>query len=193
MKRLQEIILPVINAAPGRAEDSGSKRTVGGLEGPLFIGAGAGVRQKADRHHCDRRNCRDCLARTWRFFCRNCRRRRGAEALQILAFPGWGVLPFEADSPDSRTIGERMRFLYSLISGNPGIFVVPAPSLLQKLPPWELFADSVKTITMATTVDPDEFTALLVSIGYESSSLVTRVGEFSRRGGIIDFFSPLHE
>jgi transcription-repair coupling factor (superfamily II helicase) len=32
-----------------------------------------------------------------------------------------------------------------------------------------------------------------VAIGYESSTLVTRVGEFSRRGGIIDLFSPLHD
>ena len=119
----------------------------------------------------------------------------GAEgsAPEIQLFPTWGVLPFEADSPDSRTVGERMRFLYSLISGNPGIYVVPVLSMMQKLPPWELFADSVKTITTATQIDPDRLVASLVATGYESSSLVTRVGEFSRRGGIVDFFSPLHE
>ncbi len=113
--------------------------------------------------------------------------------LEISIFPAWGVLPFEADSPDSRTVGERMRFLYSLISGTPGIFVVPVQSLMQKLPPWELFVDSIKTITAQTQINPDTLTAALVAAGYESASLVSRVGEFSRRGGIIDFFSPLHE
>ncbi len=64
---------------------------------------------------------------------------------------------------------------------------------MQKLPPWELFVDSIKTITAKTQIGPDGLIAALVATGYESASLVTRVGEFSRRGGIIDFFSPLHE
>ena len=117
----------------------------------------------------------------------------GEHTITVRAFPAWGVLPFEADSPDSRTVGERMRFLYQLVSGVPGIYLVPAQSLTQKLPPWALFVDSIKTITAKTQIDPDRFTAALVAAGYESASLVTRVGEFSRRGGIIDFFSPLHE
>jgi transcription-repair coupling factor (superfamily II helicase) len=114
-------------------------------------------------------------------------------AIEVRLFPSWGMLPFEADSPDSRTVGERMRFLYGLISGMPGIYVMPAESLLQKLPPWDLFADSVKTITRETRTEPDELAAALAATGYEPASLVSRVGEFSRRGGIIDFFSPLHE
>jgi transcription-repair coupling factor (superfamily II helicase) len=117
----------------------------------------------------------------------------GERKMEIRTFPAWGVLPFEADSPDSRTVGERMRFLYSLISGSPGIFVVPVTSLMQKLPPWELFVESIKTITIQTQITPDGLIAALVATGYESATLVTRVGEFSRRGGIIDFFSPLHE
>jgi transcription-repair coupling factor (superfamily II helicase) len=117
----------------------------------------------------------------------------GNEKPEILLFPAWGVLPFEADSPDSRTVGERMRFLYSLTSGANGIYVAPVRSLMQKLPPWDLFADSVRTITRATQLAPDSLVAALVATGYESTSLVTRVGEFSRRGGIIDLFSPLYD
>jgi transcription-repair coupling factor (superfamily II helicase) len=109
---------------------------------------------------------------------------------EILTFPPWGVLPFEADSPDSGTVGERMRFLYRLMTGGPGIFIAPVTSLMQKLPPWELFADSVKTITTGQQTDPDVLSNALVAIGYEHAPSVTRVGEFSRRGGIIDLFSP---
>jgi transcription-repair coupling factor (superfamily II helicase) len=117
----------------------------------------------------------------------------GGHEMEIRTCPAWGVLPFEADSPDSRTVGERMRFLYQLVSGAPGIYLVPARSLMQKLPPWELFVDSIKTITAQTRLEPDGLIAVLVGTGYESASLVTRVGEFSRRGGIVDFFSPMHE
>jgi transcription-repair coupling factor (superfamily II helicase) len=114
----------------------------------------------------------------------------GAGDHDIPVFPSWGLLPFEEDSPGSLIIGERMRFLYRLISGKPGIYVVPVSALMQKLPPWDLFADSVKTITRDTRIEPDDLASALVAIGYESASLVTRVGEFSRRGGIIDLFSP---
>ncbi len=129
-----------------------------------------------------------------RFFMRM-KRIAGTETREtaLLGFPVWGILPFEADSPDSRTIGERMLCLYRLISGTPGIYVMSLPALLQKILPWQLFADSVKTITAAAPIDPESLIAALVGTGYESASLVTRVGEFSRRGGIIDFFSPLHE
>ncbi len=105
-------------------------------------------------------------------------------------FPAWGVLPFEADSPDSATIGARMSVLYQLLSGGPAIYVAPIRSLIQKLPPWSLFAESVVTITRATRTGPEALAAALVAAGYESASLVTRVGEYSRRGGIVDFFSP---
>ncbi len=113
--------------------------------------------------------------------------------VDIFLFPSWNLLPFEADSPDSRTVGARMRTLYELASGTPGIYVVPVTSLIQKLPPFELFAESVRTISAASPIDPDSLVKSLLATGYESASLVTRVGEFSRRGGIIDFFSPLYE
>ena len=111
----------------------------------------------------------------------------------ILTFPAWGVLPFEADSPDSGTVGSRMRFLYRLISGEIGIYLVPVKALIQKLPPWDLFADSVRTLSPNQAADPDSLSDALVTLGYEHASLVTRIGEFSRRGGIIDLFSPGRE
>jgi transcription-repair coupling factor (superfamily II helicase) len=85
-----------------------------------------------------------------------------------------------------------MRALYELVSGTPGIYVTPVTSLMQKLPPFVLFADSVKTISETSPMSPDSLVKSLLATGYERASLVTRVGEFSRRGGIIDFFSPFH-
>jgi transcription-repair coupling factor (superfamily II helicase) len=111
----------------------------------------------------------------------------------VQVFPSWTVLPFEADSPDSGTVGVRMRCLYRLITGGPTITVVSAPALMQKLPPWQLLADTVVTITKGRSLPLDDLAGALASIGYEHASAVTRVGEFSRRGGIIDFFSPAQQ
>ncbi len=193
MKNLHDILLPVLeDIKAGRKNIEVSE--LWGASKALFL---FGLRREVNRPVIvitSSEDAAEALVEDLKFFLDKSPRsgREGWDG-EIHVFPSWGVLPFEADSPDSRTVGERMRFLYSLISGNPGICVVPVPSLMQKLPPWELFADSVKTITQATPLEPEGLVASLIATGYESSSLVTRVGEFSRRGGIVDFFSPLHE
>ena len=188
MKNLHEIILPVLN------DIQAGKKTIEvselwGAAKALFL---FGLKRKLD---CPvivitaSEDTAEALLDDLNFFRQKAPRNEAeSSALKIHVFPTWDVLPFEADSPDSRTVGERMRFLYDLVSGDPGIFVVPVQSLIQKLPPWNLFIDSVKTITTTTQLNPDSLVASLVATGYESSSLVTRVGEFSKRGGIVDFF-----
>jgi len=193
MKSLHETILPVLN------DVQAGKKTIEvselwGAAKALFL---FGLRRELDRPVIvitASEDAAEALVDDMNFFRQKATRGDAdGSALKIQIFPPWGMLPFEADSPDSRTVGERMRFLYNLVSGSPGIFVVPVPSLMQKLPPWRHFIDSVKSISTKTQLDPDSLVASLVATGYESSSLVTRVGEFSKRGGIIDFFSPLHD
>ncbi len=193
MKSLHDIILPITREI--QAENKTIEVSeLWGASKALFL---FGLRRELDRPLVvvtSTEDVAEALVEDLNFFVQKTPPAGGADKEpEIRLFPAWRVLPFEADSPDSRTIGERMRFLYGLISGTPGIFVAPVPSLMQKLPPWGLFADSVRTISPKSQIDPDSLVFTLVSIGYESSSLVTRVGEFSRRGGIIDFFSPLHE
>jgi transcription-repair coupling factor (superfamily II helicase) len=193
MKNLHDIILPVINDIQA-GNKSIEVSELWGASKALFL---FGLQREAARPVIvvtASEEAAEALVEDLKFFLQKTPHDgAGEKALEIRLFPTWGVLPFEADSPDSRTVGERMRFLYSLISGTLGISVVPVQSLVQKLPPWDLFVDSIKTITPTTQIDPDSLVASLVATGYESASLVTRVGEFSRRGGIIDCFSPLHE
>jgi transcription-repair coupling factor (superfamily II helicase) len=192
MKNLHDMLLPVVS------EIRAGKRTIEvselwGASKALFL---FGLQQESQRPLIVVTATNDeaeTLVSDLEFFGRTIFAKEGQPLPELRSFPSWGLLPFEADSPDSRTVGERMHFLYSLVSDLPGIYVVSAQSLLQKLPPWELFIDSVKTIKRTAQLDPDLLVASLAAIGYESSSLVTRVGEFSRRGGIVDLFSPLHD
>jgi len=192
MKNLRDMLLPVVNEVKA-GEKTLEVSELWGASKALFL---FGLQQECQRPvivvtATDEEA--ETLVSDLEFFGRTIFAKEGQPLPELCSFPPWGLLPFEADSPDSRTVGERMHFLYSLTSGLAGIYVVPAGSLMQKLPPWELFIDSVKTIKAAAQLEPDDLIASLVAIGYESSSLVTRVGEFSRRGGIVDLFSPLHE
>ena len=193
MKSLRDILLPVLSDI-GTGDKIIEVSELWGASKALFL---FGLQRESNRPVLVVTASEDsagALIEDLTFFLQNMPRdAQGKAALEIRMFPSWRVLPFEADSPDSRTVGERMRFLYCLISGSPGIYVAPVQALMQKLPPWELFADSVKTITPTARIEPDDIVASLVATGYEPASLVTRVGEFSRRGGIIDFFSPLHD
>jgi transcription-repair coupling factor (superfamily II helicase) len=192
LKTLSDIIRPVVSEIQtGKKQISVSE--LWGASKALFL---FGLRRESDRPLIvitATEEAAETLGEDLRFFLQKMPHDDQALNEDVFLLPEWGVLPFEADSPDSRTVGERMRFLYSLISGKPGIYLVPAASLMQKLPPWELFADAVKTISKTALLDPENLVTALAATGYESSSLVTRVGEFSRRGGIIDFFSPLDE
>ncbi len=48
-------------------------------------------------------------------------------------------------------------------------------------------------ITQGMTLDPDALVDLLESSGYAQSYAVEGVGQYSRRGGIVDFYSPSEE
>lgn len=111
----------------------------------------------------------------------------------LLSMPPWKILPFEPDSPDTSTVAERMRLLYHLTSGSTGFYIIPVQSLLQKLLPWELFVESVTTLTVGMETDITGLANSLISRGYERCPMVTRIGEFSWRGGILDIFTPLQE
>jgi transcription-repair coupling factor (superfamily II helicase) len=193
MKHLQEILLPFLDQLRSGGKTIEISELWGGSKALLLLELFRGSKRPLLVVTATEEEA-DLLADDLRFF--GAALGGSGEAMhapEILTFPPWGVLPFEADSPDSGTVGERMRFLYSLVSGTTGIYIAPVTSLMQKLPPWELFADSVKTITAGQQTDPGVLSSALAASGYEHASLVTRVGEFSRRGGIIDFFSPAQE
>lgn len=111
----------------------------------------------------------------------------------ILSMPPWRTLPFEPDSPDASTVAERMRLLYNLTSGIPGFYIIPIQSVMQKLLPWGLFAESVTVLSTGMESDIEKLADGLISLGYENCPMVTRMGEFSRRGGILDVFTPFQE
>lgn len=107
-------------------------------------------------------------------------------------FPSWETLPFDTVSPSLETMGDRVSAIYSLMTGSP-IVVAPVSALLQKVPPRDFLNSSMDYLEAGEEANPESLVDKLSNGGYSRVSMVHEVGEWSRRGGIIDIFPPSTE
>ncbi len=103
-------------------------------------------------------------------------------------FPAWDTLPFERVSPETSTMGRRLRLLWRLRQGQyPAVLVAPVRALLQRLaPPGDAAAPVV--VARGARVDQQELVERLVARGYRREYQVEHTGELAVRGGIVDVF-----
>jgi transcription-repair coupling factor (superfamily II helicase) len=117
----------------------------------------------------------------------------GRDAPAVEVFPAWETLPFERVSPETHTMGRRLRLLWQLsgpdagATTGPDIVVAPVKAVLQRLGPWRTAARPV-VVERGDQVVVDELVAGLVALGYRRESLVEHRGELAVRGGIVDVF-----
>lgn len=109
----------------------------------------------------------------------------------IFIFPGMGVLPYYGLSPSSENIAQRMSVLYRLMgTKEPYICIVPMAALARRLPAQEILKSYQDYWVIGDEVDREDLLQRFVEAGYLNVPLVEDVGTFSKRGGIIDVFSP---
>lgn len=104
-------------------------------------------------------------------------------------FPQKDITLFKADAHSREGEYGRVNALYEFVTGRANVLVTTAAAALQYT------AADIDVITLKTggTVGADELMAKLVDMGYTRSELVEGKGQFARRGGIIDIFSPSQE
>ena len=78
----------------------------------------------------------------------------------------------------------------SLVMGRKRIHVASAAGLIQRTIPPAVLLDSVLPIENGGTYSPEKIEQALLQCGYSRSDQVEGTGQFARRGGILDFFSP---
>ena len=78
----------------------------------------------------------------------------------------------------------------SLAMGRKRIHVASAAGLIQRTIPPAVLLDSVLPIENGGTYSPEKIEQALLQCGYSRSDQVEGTGQFARRGGILDFFSP---
>ncbi|MDN5353545.1 MAG: hypothetical protein PWQ09_301 [Candidatus Cloacimonadota bacterium] len=112
----------------------------------------------------------------------------GAKSVHFL--PDYEVLPYEKRSPHYSIRAQRIQTLAAACSDNAGIYVLSIRSLLRKIVAKSIFQKNLIQLEVGKEYSPEILVSKLVGMGYENQHQVSRVGEFARRGGIVDIFSP---
>jgi transcription-repair coupling factor (superfamily II helicase) len=109
---------------------------------------------------------------------------------QVVRFPAHDVLPFENLSPHPDVQEQRAAALWKLATGAVSILIAPVESAALKLFDRDYYAGLAVTLKRGEEVDVEVLTGHLASVGYTRMDLVEMPGQFTRRGGILDVYSP---
>ncbi|SHD78402.1 transcription-repair coupling factor [Schnuerera ultunensis] len=108
-------------------------------------------------------------------------------------FPNKDILFYKVDAISSERTNERLRVLSRLIEGEQIIVVAHIEGVLNKLINPILFKNQSMKIDLESRMVLEELASQFIACGYERESMVEGIGQFSIRGGIVDFFPPNSE
>ncbi len=109
---------------------------------------------------------------------------------KIFHLSGYELLPYEPFSPRKTVQLERSNTLSAAASGKIGMYVVSIKELLRTISHSETYRKLLLKLEKNKEYNIDAILSHLVSAGYQNTSQVTQAGEISKRGGILDIFSP---
>ena len=107
---------------------------------------------------------------------------------RVAAFPERESMPYEAGSPSSSSVHQRLLALWRLREGQPIAVVTSLRAAMQWTVPADTLAERGRALRPGTTLSWQRTAAWLLSLGYEPVPEVSEPGTFSRRGGIIDVY-----
>jgi transcription-repair coupling factor (superfamily II helicase) len=111
-------------------------------------------------------------------------------ASQTHHFPSLRINPYDFAVPSGEMLGRRISSLASMKSKTPGVFVAPLKALMEPtITPGELASQSAH-LQVGSELGLEKLAEFLVSLGFRRAANVEEVGDFSLRGGLVDFFSP---
>ncbi len=112
---------------------------------------------------------------------------------RVVRLPAHDVLPFENLSPHPDVQEQRAAALWKLATGSVDILIAPVESAALKLFDREYYAGLAVQLRRGEELDVEVLTGHLASVGYTQMDLVEMPGQFTRRGGILDVYSPEHD
>ncbi|MFO7609531.1 MAG: transcription-repair coupling factor, partial [Candidatus Krumholzibacteriia bacterium] len=108
----------------------------------------------------------------------------------VIYLPQQEVLAFDHNSPEPSMVGDGMEGLQRLRAEASPFVVTSLVGVRQRLmAPGTLDRVRIR-LKVGQRVDPDALGAALVRLGYRPAGMVAKVGDFARRGGLIDIFTP---
>jgi transcription-repair coupling factor (superfamily II helicase) len=112
------------------------------------------------------------------------------EPERVLRLPAHDVLPFENMSPHPDVQEQRASALWKIATGVASIVIVPVEAASMRVFPADYYANLGRVLRREEEIDMDELTTHLASVGYSPMDIVEMPGQFTRRGGIFDVYSP---
>ena len=109
---------------------------------------------------------------------------------RVLRLPAHDVLPFENLSPHPDIQEQRAKTLWKIATGEAQIVVAPVEAAAMKLFAAPFYAGLAQILRRGEEVDVETLLAHLASIGYTRMDVVEMPGQYTRRGGILDVYSP---
>lgn len=111
----------------------------------------------------------------------------------VLTMPGSEADPYRGLSPHPEIAEKRAIGLWKLLRGFQGCVVTTPASLLTRLPSPQAFLNHCLHLEVGNFLPMDHLLEKLHEMGYVREDPVSELGEFSRRGGIVDLYSPSRE
>ena len=108
----------------------------------------------------------------------------------VVRLPAHDVLPFENLSPHPDVQEQRAAALWKLATGAVSILIAPVEAAALRLFDRDYYAGLAVTLKRGEELDIEMLTGHLASVGYTQMDLVEMPGQFTRRGGILDVYSP---
>ncbi|ABM62032.1 transcription-repair coupling factor [Halorhodospira halophila SL1] len=106
----------------------------------------------------------------------------------VLGFPDWETLPYDVFSPHQDIISERLLGLYRLPAMTRGVLVVPAATLMHRLPPRGWLEGRSLMLHPGDRLEIEPMRRRLEAAGYRCVPEVGEHGEFAVRGALLDLF-----
>jgi transcription-repair coupling factor (superfamily II helicase) len=110
--------------------------------------------------------------------------------LEIVHLPGFEIDPYRGLSPHPEISAARARAFWQLLQNGPKVLVTSLGAASVRLHGPERFLNCCLELEQNAELSPELIREHLHKSGYIEDDPVTEPGEFSFRGGIVDFFPP---
>ena len=111
---------------------------------------------------------------------------RGASCASV--FPSWETLPLEPVSPGVEISAQRIQTLHEIKHASGFTVVTSAEALVQKIIPPDYIDQLLVSLHVGGLITRDPFVATLLDGGFTICKSVTRVGDLTIKGAVIDLF-----
>lgn len=111
----------------------------------------------------------------------------------VMYFPKREVLFYDIDAFSYERSNQRLNVISNLMENKNLTVIASLESLLDKILKEEIFQKHTQFINLDSLIDLEKLILSFIELGYERVSMIEGIGQFSVRGGIIDFFPPNNE